>query len=230
MKRYSYICCIFILIGCHTKLEVEPDYIDLFSGDLSQWVVEGDNSTVQLVNGQLNIDTYKGVTIWFHEKLTAPLRIKYEAKLVDAGGANDRVSDLNCFWLALDPNNPDDFFAKSTFRNGIFKYYDTLQLYYVGQGGHDNSRTRFRRYHGTGAKPLLPEHDLTDSTYLLKANTTNHIKIEVAHGISKYFRNDQLIYEFRDSTPYHRGYFGFRTTRNHMIIDNFKVYLESESN
>ena len=33
-------------------------------------------------------------------------------------------------------------------RNGEFKNYNTLDLYYVGYGGNDNGTTRFREYHG----------------------------------------------------------------------------------
>ena len=84
----------------------------------------------------------------------------------------DRLSDLNCFWAANDPKYPDDLFARSQWRDGIFKNYNTLNLFYVGYGGNDNSTTRFRRYKGEyfgvaddKVKPLLKEY--TDASHLL---------------------------------------------------------------
>ena len=42
----------------------------------------------------------------------------------------------------MTPRHPDDFFARSAWRNGEFKNYNTLDLYYVGYGGNDNGTTR----------------------------------------------------------------------------------------
>lgn len=55
--------------------------------------------------------------------------------MVMQGGKYDRLSDLNCFWAANDPKYPDDLFARSQWRDGIFKNYNTLNLFYVGYGG-----------------------------------------------------------------------------------------------
>ena len=52
--------------------------------------------------------------------------------MVMQGGKYDRLSDLNCFWAANDPKYPDDLFARSQWRDGIFKNYNTLNLFYVG--------------------------------------------------------------------------------------------------
>lgn len=78
---------------------------------------------------------------------------------------------MNCFWGADDPRHPDDFFARSAWRNGEFKNYNTLDLYYVGYGGNDNGTTRFREYHGeyygvddAKIKPILKEY--TDAAHL----------------------------------------------------------------
>ena len=42
------------------------------------------------------IENKSGVTVWFRERLTAPVTIRYTAKVLSSG----RVSDLNCFWMA----------------------------------------------------------------------------------------------------------------------------------
>ena len=81
--------------------------------------------------------------------------IRYEATMVQAGGANDRVSDLNAFWMATDARTPGDLFAAR--RSGKFADYNQLRTYYVGQGGNGNTTTRFRRYIGdTELRPMLP--------------------------------------------------------------------------
>jgi len=197
---------------------------DDFDGDLSRWVVEqqpGGTTTIQ--NGKLEIDDEAGCTIWFQPKLDGPIMIEYVATMIDEGGPNDRVSDLNCFWMAIDPQNPDDLFA-DTDRDGLFANYHPLRLYYVGLGGHDNTKTRFRRYVGDGTRPLLPEHDLSGSEYMNVANTPALIQIVADGSTIQYFRDGELIFNFEDSEPYTEGWFGLRTVNNHMAVDNFRVY------
>ena len=198
---------------------------DNFNKDLTGWIAEEEiEGGVKLVDEKMDIDAAGGSTTWWKGKLHAPLMIEYDAVVVQNSGPNDRVSDLNCFWLALDPDKPDDFFNSYSQRRGIFKNYDDLSLYYVGLGGHNNTKTRFRRYDGEGNKPLMPEHDLSSEEFLIKPNQLNRIKIIVYNGIVQYYRNDQLIYNFYDQEAYDTGYFGIRTVHNHLTVDNFTVY------
>ena len=198
---------------------------DDFESDLSYWVVEQrPGGTVAIKDGKMDIDDSTGCTVWFRQKLEGNVMIEYEAVVVDNGGPNDRVSDLNCFWMARDPDHPDDFFAASMERNGKFQNYHHLQLYFVGLGGHNNTKTRFRRYAGGGVRPCLPEHDLDNKEYLITPNTLNRIRLIVKDKYIQYYRNYQLIYDFVDQDPYREGYFGIRTYKNHMTMDHFKVY------
>ena len=59
---------------------------------------------------------------------------------------------------------------------------------------------------------------------MLEANKPYHIKIVANGGVIQYFRDNQLVSDFVDSKPYTSGYFGFRTVKNHMTVDNFRVY------
>ena len=199
-------------------------YEDDFGADLSQWVVEqaGGGTTV-LKNGQLDIDDAKGCTVWFKEKLAGSVMIEYEATLMKRGGKHDRVSDLNCFWMAIDPKNPEDLFANKN-RGGSFKNYHPLRLYYVGYGANNNTTTRFRRYPGDGSRPCLPEHDLRDKKFMHKPNKTIKIQIIADGGKIQYLRDGDIVFDFLDKNPFREGWFGFRTVRNHMRIDNFRVY------
>ncbi len=200
-------------------------YFDSFEVGLQNWVVEQmPGGTVEPRNGKLEITDVSGCTIWLKKKLEGPIMITYDAYVIDEKGPQDRVSDLNCFWMAKDIEYPDNLFANSEERGGKFSNYDSLQLYYMGVGGHNNSKTRFRRYAGDGNRPLLPEHDLSERKFLIKPNKVTKIKIIAFDGIIQYYRDGKLIVDFYDAHPYKSGHFGFRTVNNHMTLDNFRVY------
>src|SRR5690606_12661121 len=135
-------------------------FSDSFENGLSNWVIEQmPGGTVGLKDDKLEINDAKGCTVWLKKDFSGSIMIEYEAEIIKNGGENDRVSDMNCFWMASDPESPDNLFAKSDWRKGRFANYDSLQLYYIGMGGHNNTKTRFRRYSGNGEKPLLPQYD-----------------------------------------------------------------------
>jgi len=164
-----------------------------------------------------------GCTLWFRPELKGAVMIEYEARLVQNGGPNDRVSDLNAFWMATDSRTPDDLFA--TRRSGKFADYNRLRAYYVGQGGNTNTTTRFRRYIGDATeRPLLPEHDLRAPEMLLRPNTWQTVQLVAMGNRVQYYRDGRLIFDFTDPAPYTRGRFGFRTTFSHVEMRNFRVY------
>ncbi|GIZ09732.1 hypothetical protein FUMI01_24590 [Flavobacterium sp. UMI-01] len=200
-------------------------YNETFSDGMENWLVEQmPNGKVAVKDGKLEIDDEAGCTVWFKNKLSGSIVIEYDVFIIQNGGANDRVSDLNCFWMANDPENPTNLFANAEKRGGKFSNYDGLKLYYMGVGGNDNKTTRFRRYVGNGERPLLPEHDLKDAKFMLEPNKTYHIKIVAHDSIIQYYRDNVLLADFVDKAPYTSGYFGLRTVKNHMTVDNFKVY------
>src|SRR5579863_10072302 len=99
---------------------------------LRQWTSEQEQpGKVEARNGVLSVDVPAGCTVWFRPELSGPVLIQYEARMVQAGGPNDRVSDLNAFWMAADSRSPQDLFA--TRRSGRFADYNQLRTYYVGQ-------------------------------------------------------------------------------------------------
>ena len=205
--------------------DVSPEQVihkDDFDKDLSHWVVEqGRKGTTTLEDGQLDINDASGCTVWFKQKLTGAIMIEYEATMIKQGGKHDRVSDLNCFWMAIDPKNPEDLFANKK-RGGSFRKYDPLQLYYAGYGANNNTTTRFRRYPGGGSRPCL--RDLRDKKFMHTPNKTLKIQI-IANGSKiQYWRDGEIVIDFEDKNPFTEGWFGFRTVRNHMRIDNFRVY------
>jgi len=177
--------------------------------------------------GALIIEDKGGSTVWLKEKLSAPVEITYEVTVVSQGGPFDRLSDLNCFWMAQDPKSLG---SRPSGRSGKFSDYDSLLTYYVGYGGNNNTTTRFRRYDGTAARPLLPEHDLGGKEFLLEANHTYRIRVVARDGVAEYWRDGERIFSFRDPAPLMSGWFAFRTVRSHLEIRNFVVKSGAEKN
>src|SRR5260221_12452887 len=84
--------------GCIAGAEL---FRDDFAGDLRHWRIEQmPGGTVSVRDGAFVIEDAAGCTVWLREKLTAPVEISYEITPVSKGGAHDRVSDVNCFWMA----------------------------------------------------------------------------------------------------------------------------------
>lgn len=192
-----------------------------FSSELDPelWKVEMENqpnSSVTVKDDKLVLDTKGGVTVWLDKKLEGDIEITYERQVLMGDGVNDRLSDLNNFWMATDPHNENLFT-----RSGAFKEYDDLSMYYVGFGGNYNATTRFRKYHGDGEKPLL--FDLDDEAHLLQPNHWYEIKIQVKDGVTKYWVDGKLFFEYTDEAPLTEGYFGFRSTFSRHEIDNLKI-------
>ena len=116
------------------------------------WRVESEAPDYQLNfrGDTCEILSPKGLTLWRKEKMRQGMTVEYDACVVDEGKAGDRLSDMNCFWMASDPK-AKDLWTRADWRSGIFTRCYTLQMYYLGYGGNHNSTTRFRRYDGDEA-------------------------------------------------------------------------------
>ncbi|MEH0515689.1 DUF6250 domain-containing protein [Streptomyces sp. B21-106] len=193
---------------------------DDFRHGLGRWAVEREQGgTVTASCGSLEIDVPAGATVWFRQRLDGPYVLEYVATPVSAGGPNDRVSDLNNFWNAVDVRSPDDLFA--TPRGGALAEYDHLKTYYVGYGANGNTTTRLRRYVGEpGVRPLL--YDYTEP--LLVANRPHHVRIVSDGSVVRWWNNGRLVFDHADPEPYMSGHFAFRTTWSHFRINDFRVW------
>lgn len=197
-------------------------FADDFSAPLNSdlWHIEMEerpNSSVFTQNKHLVLDTRGGVTVWLKKLLEGDFLIEYNRKVLVGDGPNDRLSDLNQFWMATDPRNPDLFTRK-----GKFVEYDSISMYYVGFGGNTNTTNRFRKYMGNGEKVILDEKN--HPTYLLEANKEYKIQILVRRGIVAFWVDDTFFFEYNDPEPLSRGYFGFRSTWSRQEISNLKIY------
>ena len=197
---------------------------------VQQWKIEDASHALQIIEraDTLELIVPDGLTMWYRQRLAGDYEISYRICMVMQGGKYDRLSDLNCFWAANDPKYPDDLFARSQWRDGIFKNYNTLNLFYVGYGGNDNSTTRFRRYKGEyygvaddKVKPLLKEY--TDAPHLLVPNQWYEIRIRVEKGITTYSVNDAELFRYVLTGDEGDGHFGLRLLQNHVLFTDFKV-------
>lgn len=205
------------LIAQNRRPLFTDDFTKLDTGNWELEIVPMANSSVYCKDGSLFLDTKAGVTVWYKKPLSGNIRIEYTRKVLMEGNENDRLSDLNTFWMATDPHNKNLFT-----RQGVLESYDSLQLYYVGMGGNSNKTTRFRKYNGKGERVLLKE--FTDSVHLLKPNTTYTITIDVKDNTTRYSVNGETWFEYTDPSVLNQGYFGFRSTKSRQSIDKITIY------
>lgn len=198
---------------------------DDFRRGLGQWIVEAERpGRFEATDGVLDIDSPAGVTLWFRHRLVSPVAIEYVVTAVAASGANDQVSDINCFWMATDSRSPTGD-IRAWRRSGAFADYDELRTYYAGIGGNRNTSSRFRRYVGrVGDRPLLPQHDLSAAADLIEPNRAYHIRLEADGGRIALLRDGRAMFRLDDRDPYTAGHFGLRTTASHLRVRDFRVF------
>lgn len=232
-------CCILLTGGLAVCTEV--------SAQSTRWRIEAESpqTRVLLRGDTLDITSPKGLSLWWNEVIEAPCIIEYRACVVNEGGPCDRLSDLNCFWMATQPAlSSDDTSANSSpsqhsplrgiiQRSGRFVESYRLQCYYLGYGGNYNSTTRFRRYDGD-TLAIKDEHrrpailrEYTDSTHLLRPNHWYDIRLEVtpeADGAHvRYIIDGECLVDYFDPEPYLRGWFAFRTTWSHTRLTALRI-------
>lgn len=231
MLRYLLLPISFFFILFNNAIAQKVIHTDGFENGLDNWTIEkvSEKTTLTIKDSTLEVVATNGITLWYNQSLKSPVKIVFDAMVIDNKGAYDRVSDLNCFWMANDPEHPDSIFARSDWRNGIFGKYYSLTMYYAGFGGNNNSTTRFRKYDGDYTqfveKKIRPEviQEYTDTAHLIIPNKWFHIEIIVNKNVVQYFMNNELLFNLDDPHPYLEGYFGFRTVKNHIMYKNFKV-------
>lgn len=205
----------FMTVSCH---EGVPSALNASEFD-GHWTVESESPdySISFEDGYCEIVAPKGLTLWRNEKMSGNVTIEYDACVV-VENENDRLSDLNCFWMASDPR-AEDIWENIDGRGGVFANCASLQLYYVGYGGNWNSTTRFRRYNGEPAPHIIQEY--SDKEHLLQENKWYHIVLKCINGNTSYTIDGNEIFAWTDPDPLTEGWFGFRTTLSRTRIKNF---------
>lgn len=242
----------FIGALCAVMLTL-PTTLEASSGPLKQWTVASEVPDYQvkvlparshpadvLLADTLEIVSPKGLTLWYNQKMQGDVVIEYDACLmVEEGHPEDRLSDLNCFWMAsrpdLDRRTSQPLYGDPRQIPGRFLDSYRMQLYYVGFGGNSNKTTRFRRYTGDERgvdsvqyRPaILTEY--TDAAHLNVANRWRHIRLTSStDGHVTYEIDGEKLVDYLDPQPLTEGWFGVRTTWSRLRITNFR-YSQSVS-
>jgi hypothetical protein len=191
---------------------------DDFSGPLTGYVAEyarKPGNVVENRDGRMVMDVDGGATVWLDRPLSGNVLISFTRRVVVDGGKNDRLSDLNVFWMARDPKRANLFT-----RSGKFEDYDDLAMYYAGIGGNRNTTTRLRRY-GNGVRELVS--DYTDNAHLLEADRDYRIEIAVYEGCTRVRVDGNTWFTYRDPHPLTSGWFGLRTTWSRQTVDDLHI-------
>ncbi len=199
-------------------------------GQTTKWIAENQAGIpITIKDDVVDVVASRGMTLWYDKKLKGEYQISYSVMFVMEGGEHDRLSDLNCFWGASDPESPKDFFKRAEWRDGDFGKYSYMSLFYVGYGGNKNSSTRFRRYlpefieSGDRDKyrPIIKEY--REAQDLLKLGEWMNVVITVRNGRTTYTMNGKELFNHPLEKGQDEGYFGVRLVRNHILLTNFEV-------
>ncbi len=222
---------LFAAASCgESNKALELELLSPGEGEHANWVAEDHSKKMTAVveDGSMEIVTPKGLTLWYDEPLEGDYQISYSVKFIMEGGEFDRLSDLNCFWAASDPEFPKDIYERSIWRNGEFEKYNTLNLFYVGYGGNHNSTTRFREYRAEfkdqgrdAVKPVLKEYNNPENR--LKPNEWMSVVITVKDGRTSYSMNGVELFSMDIAEGRGDGYFGLRLLQNHTIFKDFSI-------
>lgn len=201
------------------------------SAQKKNWTIEAESPQTSVTwNGSTaDIISPKGTTLWYNQKLIGDVIIEYDAQVIFDEKSDkewNRLSDLNCFWMASDPK-AKDIFVNLKQRGGKFINSYALQLYYMGFGGNHNTTTRFRRYDADSRainqeefRPAIIK-EFTDTSHLLRPNHWYHIRLEAINGHVRYLIDGECLVDWMDPVPLNAGWFGFRTTLSHTQLRNF---------
>jgi hypothetical protein len=188
---------------------------------LKNWVVQQSRADPKLERyarisgGRLHVHDPRGTTIWFRQKLKGPVMISYRVSCPSEyfSGTDIMPRDINQFWMAVDPSNPNPDLPGGLFDtgryNGSFGTYDALNCYYASTGGGnvtDNNRTvRFRRYPRSMNKKDIPHVALDDkdgkAEFLIEPDREYLVQLVAADDIVQFIFDGKLVYEIQEGDP-----------------------------
>ncbi|WP_083435211.1 right-handed parallel beta-helix repeat-containing protein [Rhodopirellula islandica] len=198
----------------------------------------------------------RGCTVWYKHKLSTRIAITYDVVCPTHEPAIPGVEprDLNQFWMATDPDDPDQGLFDPARYSGKFTDYDKMHGYYASSGGRKNTTTRMRRYPRTRNGDAVSHVALNDQDhhpgYLIQPNRKMTVQLVAYDDVVQYILDGKLVYQFRqgdlvefedhdedggsvsrssafesDRFPtYREGFFGFRMVGTHHVYSGFQVH------
>lgn len=179
--------------------------------DLDPWVVQVQEKSgfpearIRTRDGVLDcLVPGRGATIWFRRSLGTRVTITYDVLCPTPDPAIPGVQprDINNFWMATDPTDPDRGLFDSDRYTGAFKTYDKMHGYYASTGGGGkvaNRTTRMRRYpreaDGQPASHLALDHRDEQPGYLITPDRWMRVQLVAYEDLIQYIVDGQLVYE-----------------------------------
>lgn len=212
---------------------------DDFTGGLAHWRLEAEDAraVVTAEGGVLDIATPAGLSLWWREPLAGDYAVRFTALALPApataGPHAGRLSDLNMFWNAEEPDG-----GTPHVRTGAFSSYDDLAAYYVGFGANANTTTRLRHYDGRARHLLagfadepLREPGEQPMTPALRLHSGQALHIEIvsrrptptdpAH--LRWQVDGHTVFTRADAQPRLQGAFALRTTASRLQVRQFEI-------
>lgn len=181
----------------------------------------------------------RGRTIWFKEKLPTRIAITYDVLCPTPKPAIKGVQprDINSFWMASDPAEPNESLFDSARYSGAFGSYDKIHGYYASTGGGGaiaNLTTRMRRYpREVGGKPAehLALNDKDEKPgYLITPDKVMTVQLVAYDDVVQYIVDGKLVYQIRRGDNIQiegRDRKGQPTVQDAIYdLDRFTVYRE----
>lgn len=149
----------------------------------------------------------RGGTIWFKKKLSTRVTITYDVLCPtpppNAEGLQPR--DINNFWMATDPLDPEQGLFDPERYTGAFGSYDKMHGYYASTGGGSarqaNRTTRMRRYpreiQGNPAAHVALNHRDEQPGYLITPDKWMRIQLVAYDDVVQYIVDGKLNYQMR---------------------------------
>lgn len=199
----------------------------------------------------------RGCTVWYKRKFKTRLTIIYQVYCPIPRGLPAKLiepRDINNFWLATDPQDPERGLFDPQRYNGDFGTYSKMFAYYASTGGGRNRTTRMRRYprvvNGRNAPHIALKDCDGKKEYLITPEKWMTIQLVAYDDLIQYIVDGKLNYEmaYGDQVPvetrlenketrirqavytaekfpfYREGYFGFRMVCTHHRYRAFRVY------
>ncbi|WP_148080127.1 DUF6250 domain-containing protein [Roseimaritima ulvae] len=179
--------------------------------NLDDWVVQLQDKSgaapakVQVHNKTL--DCYvpgRGCTIWYKQKLPPRVTITYEVICPTHEPAIKGLQprDINNFWMASDPRDPDQGLFDASRYTGAFKSYDKMHGYYASTGGGGaiaNRTTRMRRYprevDGEPSEHLALNDKDGQPDHLITPDKWITVQLVAYDDVVQYIVDGQLTYQ-----------------------------------
>jgi len=145
-----------------------------------------------------------GCTVWFKKKFPTRVTIRYDVLCPTPKPAIKGVQprDINNFWMAADPVDPDQGLFDSTRYTGKFSSYDKMHGYYASTGGGGavaNRTTRMRRYprevDGEPAEHIALNDKDGKPGYLITPDKVMTVQLVAYDDVVQYIVDGKLNYE-----------------------------------